>query len=366
MRAARYQVGIPVAEIETPALLVDVDLLERNIERMSRWAAKMGISLRPHSKTHKCPTIAHKQIRAGAIGITCAKISEAEIMGYAGVPEILIANQVPVPEKIERLVSLSRHCHLIVAVDDVQNVIALSGVAEKRGVILDVIIERDVGMGRCGTRSNEETVRLVEAISRQRGLRFMGLMGYEGHTVITMPRETRVEECKKANAILVDTKRAVERAGFETKIVSAGGTGTYDITGENPNITELQVGSYITMDWMYKTVGVGFELALTVLTTVVSRPDKETAVIDVGIKGITKEFGLPPVKDVEGAEVASLSEEHGILRLSGPAIDLKVGQTIELIPTHGCTTINLHDRYFATRRGHLECIWAVAARGAFS
>jgi D-serine deaminase-like pyridoxal phosphate-dependent protein len=356
--------GMPVTELETPVLLLDTALLEANIDKMAKYARKQGVSLRPHAKTHKCPGIAHKQVQAGAIGITCAKVGEAEIMGYAGIQDILIANQVVSPGKIEKLVSLSNHCDLKVAVDNIQNAVDISRAAGRRGQVLKVIIERDIGMKRCGTRTVEETLRLAEAITGLPGLRLVGIMGYEGHTVFMTPREKRLEHCSSAIEILLETVEAMEKKGFSTEIVSSAGTGTFDITGQYSAITELQVGSYATMDWRYKEVGLDFQLALTVLATVISRPDRHTAIIDVGMKGVTCEFGLPVVKGMAGAVVVSLSEEHGKLELSGDALNLAVGDRIELFPTHGCTTINLYNLLHVSRDGLLEAVWPVAARGA--
>ncbi len=358
--------GLALERIDTPALVLDAALLEGNIRKMAEFASEQGISLRPHAKTHKCPIIAHKQVEAGAIGVTCAKVSEAEIMGYAGIKEILIANQLVTREKIERLVSLGRHCRVMVAVESLMNAEAISQIATSHGEKISVIIECNIGMDRCGTNSPEETLRLAAGISKLPGLTLKGLMGYEGHTVFLMPREERLTHSSRAIEALIDHKAAMHRGGFSTEVVSAAGTGTYDMTGRNKEITDIQVGSYATMDMRYKSVGIDFDLALSVLCTVISRPDKNTAIIDVGMKGVTKEFGLPVVKGVDGATVFSLSEEHGKLQLSGESLDLKVGDKLELLPSHGCTTINLYDNYHVHRYGLLEAIWPVAARGALT
>ncbi len=356
--------GVPVNEIDTPALLLDAELLEQNINKMAKYACLQKISLRPHVKTHKSPIIAQKQVQAGAIGVTCAKVSEAEVMAQSGIHEILIANQLVTIPKIEKLISLNNHCKVIVAVDHILNAEVLSRTALKRGVCLPVIIECNIGMNRCGTSKVEEAIKLAAGISKLRNLRMEGLMGYEGHTVFTTPKEERVKQCRKAVELLTAYKIALQRAGFPTEIVSAGGTGTYDITGTNKEVTELQVGSYATMDMRYKNTGVEFHLALTLLCTVISRPTKQTAIIDAGLKSITNEFGLPAVRGIKKGVVVSLSEEHGKLQLSEDALDLRVGDKIELIPSHGCTTVNLHERYYVYRNGLLEATWPVAARGA--
>ncbi len=359
-----YMVGKPLSDIETPALVLDADLLEHNIEKMAAFARNQGVNLRPHAKTHKCAMLAHLQIKAGAIGITCAKLSEAEAMAHAGIRDILIANQVVAPEKIERLVGLSRYSDVKVAVDNPDNARTISEAAQRRGQVIKVLIERDIGMGRCGTRNLEETLRLADMIVKLPGLEMAGLMGYEGHTVFLTPFREKEEQCLKAIGVLVETKEALNSAGFKTEIVSSGGTGTYNITGLNKNITELQVGSYSTMDLKYREVGLDFHLALTVLGTVISRPDRQTVILDVGMKGITREFGLPVAKGLEGATVRALPEEHCILELSAGNTSPAVGDRVELYPTHGCTTFNLYDNIHVCRGGIVEAVWPVTARGA--
>ncbi len=358
------KIGSPVTEIDTPALLLDADILESNIKKMAGFANNEGISLRPHFKTHKCPALAHKQIEAGAIGITCAKVSEAEIAATSGIKEILIANQLVTAEKIEKLVSLNRHGNVMVAVDSIHNAKAISKAAAKRGQTINVVIERDVGLQRCGTRSLDETLKLAQAMEKLPGLQMAGLMGYEGHTVFLTPEDKRAEQCKIAMETLLKTKDALSKNGFPVDIVSAGGTGTHEITGKYHEITELQVGSYATMDWKYKESGMDFSLALSVLGTVVSTPEKDKAIIDIGMKGITTDFGLPVVKNLKGASLTSLSEEHGIIKLNGDACKLSVGDKLELYPTHGCTTINLYDSFYVIRNNYLETTWPIAARGA--
>ncbi|MCR4427406.1 MAG: DSD1 family PLP-dependent enzyme [Firmicutes bacterium] len=360
------RVGAPIDEIETPALLIDLDKFEANIERMARFFEGVTANLRPHAKTHKTPIIAHKQIAAGAHGITCAKLSEAEVMAKAGIRDILIANQIIGESKILRLMGLTRHTDIIVAVDNMQNAQDLSDAASACKTTLNTIIEVDVGMTRSGTRSLDDSVRLARALSTLPGLRFRGIMGYEGHTVYIPDLEKRRAEASKANHLLVETRDAIVGSGMPVEIVSAGGTGTYDIAGTCPGITEIQAGSYIMMDTKYQAVeGLRFEQALTLLATVISRPTKDRAVLDVGLKGITKEFGMPTIKEITGAEISHLSEEHAKVDLNNPSRDLKAGDKVELIPSHCCTTINLHDTYYGIRNGAVETVWDIAARGGF-
>jgi len=363
VKSLDVSVGIHKWEIDTPALVIDLDAMERNIRRMADYFASRPAKLRPHAKTHKCPIIAHKQLDAGARGITCAKLGEAEVMAASGIKDILIANQIVGKEKISRLAALARHTDVIVAVDNPSNLRDLSEAACVFNSEIGVVVEVDVGMGRCGTRSTDETVSLSRLAESLKGIRFRGLMGYEGHCVFIQDRQERVDKCHLANRMLVEAAEAVRRAGLEVEIVSGGGTGTYDITGDYPGITEVEAGSYVLMDARYRGILQEFEPALTVLTTVVSRPTEDIAITDAGMKAVTSEFGMPVVKDVLGAEVIKLSEEHGKLQLAGDARDLKPGDKIELIPSHGCTTINLHDFYFAVRNERLEAVWSIAARG---
>lgn len=357
-------IGSSKMEIDTPALLIDLPAMERNIARMANFFADKPAKLRPHAKTHKCPIIAQKQLEAGnAVGITCAKLGEAEVLVEGGIRDILIANQIVGPQKIARLVALAHHADLMVAVDDPANVADLSAAASAAGVQLRVLVEVNLGMNRCGVEPGEPALALARKVAEAKGLRFMGLQGYEGHLVFTPDPAERREKTLAAMKTLVETRRLIEDAGLEVKIVSGGGTGTYDVTGSFPGIDEVQAGSYVFMDTKYRSVGLDFELALTVLTTVISRPTPHIAITDAGMKVVTSEFGMPEVRGIEGATLTKLSEEHGKIEFASPNTDLKVGDKIELFVSHGCTTINLHDRYYGVRDGRLEAVWSIAGRG---
>lgn len=360
-------VGCVKEEIDTPALLVDLPAMEANLRRMANFFQDKKAKLRPHAKTHKCPIIAHKQLDLGAIGITCAKLGEAEVLVEAGISDILIANQIVGSPKIARLTDLAQEANLMVAVDNPENVRALSQAASGNGVVLRVLVEVDIGMGRCGVSPGQATRNLAEQASRSPGLSFAGLMGYEGHLVFVPSLEERTRRCQEAMALLLETRDLIERSGLPVSVVSGGGTGTYAITGALSGITEVQAGSYLFMDGRYRGIeGLDdFDIALTLLTTVISRPNEKRAIIDAGMKAVTHEFGLPTVKGRAGAKLIALAEEHGIIQFEEPDNQLKVGDKIELIPSHGCTTINLHDFYYATRHSLLEAIWPIAGRGAF-
>lgn len=351
-----------LADIDTPALLIDIDVMEANLQRMATFCRDGAARLRPHTKSHKCPDLARRQLAAGAIGLTCAKVGEAETLAGAGiVTDYLIANEIVSPVKIARLVALAARVPVTVAVDDAANVDALSAAARGAGVTLGVLVDVDTGMRRCGVAAEAAPV-LADRVAAAPGLRFRGLTGYEGHAVFVGERADRERVAGAAMASLLEVRDRVRAAGLPVEVVSAAGSGTFDITGRIPGITELQAGSYLLMDTRYRGVGLPFACALTVLCTVVSRPARERAVLDVGIKGVTAEFGLPEVKGRPGVQVARLSEEHAVLTLQ-PVVKLAPGDTVELIPSHGCTTVNLHDRFYAVRGGQVEAEWPIAARG---
>ena len=351
------------AEVDTPALVLDKAKLTRNIQRMAEFAAGGPAKLRPHAKTHKCVEIAQLQLDAGAIGITCAKVGEAEALADGGVPDILIANQIVGPLKIARLMELARRCTVTVAVDDADNVRRLSDAALAAGVTLRVFVEVNVGMDRCGVEPGEPALALARQVEAAEGLVFAGLQAYEGHLQDLMPLEERAARTLVDMRKALTAKECIEAGGLEVRAISGCGTGTHTATGRLPWMTELQCGSYATMDAQYAAVGgADYENALTVLVTVISRPRPDRAVVDAGLKAVTPEFGDPTVL-VEGATWFDFSEEHGELTLSGPALDLRVGDKVELIPRHGCTTVNLYDRYHVIENSALADVWRVAARG---
>jgi len=363
----RYMIGLERYVIDTPALLIDLEKMEYNIREMADFFKDKKANLRPHTKTHKTPILAHKQLNAGAVGITCQKLAEAEIMGMSGIRDILITNEIIGDMKIKRLVNLAKDIDVTVAVDDKENVKNISDAAQQKGVRVRILVEVNVGMNRCGVAPGEPALELAQEVEKQKGLEFMGLMGYEGHTVFIASYKEREREAKKALKLLVDTKKLIEENDIECNAVSAGGTGTYDIAGSYPGITEVEAGSYITMDAKYNSVeGIGgvFKQALSLLTTVISRPTDDRAIIDAGKKAITDEFGMPRIETEKGGmELYKLAEEHGYIKIETPMKGLNVGEKVELIPSHGCTTINLHDYYYGIRQGIVESIWPIEARG---
>ena len=359
-------IGADINQIDTPALLIDLDVMERNIDTMARFFRTIPAELRPHEKTHKCPVIAHKQIEAGAIGITCAKLGEAEAMVEAGIRDVLIANQVVGEPKVTRLVNLAKHSDVIVAVESYENVTHLAEAARAKGVRLNVLVEVDVGNNRCGTTPGEPTLELAREVASHSSLNLRGLLGYEGFCQNIQDIGERREKAHGAMEKLVSTKELLEDRGLDMEIVSAGGTGTHMITGKYPGVTEVEAGSYIFMDATYRRVeGLEpYDYALTVLTTITSLPRPGVAICDAGLKAITFEprRPLPPVKDMDGVTYERASEEHGRLKVE-PDSGLKIGDKIEVVVSHCCTNVNLYDHYHCVRDGSLEAVWRISARG---
>ncbi len=355
--------GTPKTLLPTPALVIDLEAMEENIRCMASFFQDKPAKLRPHFKTHKCPVLARKQLAAGAIGMTCAKLGEAEVLVEAGVRDILIANQVVDPVKIARLAQLAGQSTLIVAVDQADNLRQISAIAKEAGSRVGVVVEVDVGLHRCGVEPGPAAVDLARLASGLPGIHFAGLLGYEGHTVLLPDAKQRATQTREAMRALVETAELIRRAGLPVEIVSGGGTGTYDLTGSFPGVTEVEAGSYLFMDTKYRLLGLPFRCALSLMATVVSTPAPGRAVIDAGLKVLTTENGLPEVIAPAGVKLAALNEEHGRLEVDPERAPLHVGDRVELLPSHVCTTVNLHDRYYAVRDDRLEEIWPITGRG---
>ncbi len=355
--------GASIAELDTPALLIDLDVLQSNIERMASFFRGKAAHLRPHVKSHKIPEIARMQVAASAPGVCAAKVGEAEAMVDGGIADVLIANQVVGDAKIARLMDLAERARMSVAVDNADNVAALSRAARDRGVTIGVFVEVDVGMNRCGVNDAEEALALARRVVDAKGLEFLGLMGYEGHVIsIKDDADKRADACRAAMAKVTGAADYVRSHGVPVPNVTGGGTMSYDISGVYPGVTEIQAGSYALMDINFRNMGSPFRCAMSLLTTVLSVPRKGVAILDAGMKSITHEFGLPEVKDRADLKLARLAEEHGRLEVSDDGA-LRLGDKVELLPSHGCTTVNLHDRAYAVRDGCVEEVWAITGRG---
>ncbi len=353
-----------LSEIPTPALVVDAAAMQRNIDRMAAYFAGRACKLRPHFKAHKTPEIARRQLLAGqCTGLTCATVGEAEVVVAEGIEtEILIANEVVGPGKAARVAALARRSRIVVAVDSEYGAADLAEAARAAAVEIGVVVDVNVGMPRCGIAPGEDAVALAGRVAETPGLLLRGMMGYEGHVVGIADRADRAPRAEKTMERLLSTVELARGRGLPVDIVSAGGTGTYDITGALEGITEVQAGSYVLMDTAYARLDLPFEQALSVLATVLSRPRPEQCAADAGLKACAVDHGNPEVKGVPGASVLFLSDEHATIALPGECV-LAPGDRIELWPSHIDPTINLHDVLYAIDGDEVVATWPVAARG---
>ncbi len=351
------------ADVDTPSLMLNAAALRANIQRMAAYFADRPCNLRPHFKSHKCTTIARLQLAAGAVGITCAKLGEAEVLADAGIRNILIANQIVGPLKIRRLIELCRRADPMVAVDSSDNVRMLAEHASGAGVTIGVLVEVDVGMGRCGVPPGAPALDLARFVTASAGLRFEGLQGYEGHSVDLRDAKERTDKTRESMKALVETRRLIERSGLRVNLVSGGGTGTYDVTGNFDGVDEVQAGSYAAMDWWYGDIRPEFGQSMSILATLVSRPRPDLVIIDVGRKGVGAEWGAPRVKDLPGAEVTGFGSEEHMKIAVPPESALAVGDRFEIVPSHGCTTSNLYSEFVVHENGLVIDRWPIEGRG---
>ena len=356
--------GTPRDGLDTPCFIIDLDLMEGNIERMAAYFRDRPADLRPHMKHHKTPEIALKQIEAGAIGVCCQKLGEAEAMADGGVDNILITYEILGPAKINRLMNLARRINLMVTVDDAGNVQDLSDAAQSAGVSLGILVDVNSGQNRSGIDPGLPAVGLAQAVHGAPGLVLQGVCGYEGHLQAVPDLEERTTRAREAMAKVTDTADAMRAAGLPAEIVSAGGTGTYNITGDYPGITEVQAGSYVFMDAAYRRVLQEFDVSGTILASVISKGSPGRAVLDCGMKALSSDQWPPQVVGLPGLEVRGISDEHLSVRLTdSDSRQLRPGDKVELVPGHNDTTVHLHTHLFALRNGHLETVWEVAGRG---
>ncbi len=348
-------------DLDTPALLLDGGVLEANIAAMAGFFRDRPANLRAHVKTHKCPKIALAQIDAGAIGVCCQKLGEAEVMCAAGIRDVLVTNQIVGTRKIERLLALPQEADVKVAVDSAENVERLGSAGNQAGREIPVVIELDLGMGRSGVKPGQPAVELAQVIEGADGVTLAGLMGFEGHCVDVLDPTKRRTETESANAQLVDTADLVRRAGIDVRIVSAGGTGTYNMAGSRSGITEVEAGSYVFMDTSYREVLQDFDVALTVLATVTSRPAANRVTLDCGTKTLAGDFGTPAIMDLPGSIDCQLSEEHASFIYPEPLSEVRVGDKLRVIPAHCCSTVNLHDEYNVLSGQDVVGAWPISA-----
>jgi D-serine deaminase-like pyridoxal phosphate-dependent protein len=349
--------------LDTPVLWVDLDLMERNIANLSAFFRQAGVSWRPHIKGIKVPEIALQLVEAGAIGVTCAKLSEAEVMAGAGIRDILIANQVVGPIKAARLADLRSHADVIAAVDGIENAQEISQAASIAGVSVRIVVEVDSGMHRSGVQPGQPVVDLALRIAELPGLEVAGVMAWEGHVRRIEDPDEKKAMCLEAVGSLVESAEMIRKAGFEAPIVSCGGSGTHRITALIPGVTEIQAGGAIFSDVAYRSWGVETDCSLFVRATVVSRPTETRVIVDAGFKAMNGWIAMPEPRGMPGARLTVLDAEHGIMELDNADVSLQVGDRIDFVVGYGDTTIYLHDHLLGMRDGKVETLWDIQARG---
>jgi D-serine deaminase-like pyridoxal phosphate-dependent protein len=362
------QAGDSLDTLDTPSMIVDLTLMERNIARLMQRLRGKQVRVRPHLKTVKSPELARKLLAAGAVGGCVAKVSEAEVMAREGVDDLLITTEIVGRPKLQRLVALVReHPRIKVVVDSLIGAQALSEAMQAARLEIDVLIDLNVGQNRCGVMPGEEALTLAQHLRELASIRLVGVQGYEGHLQHIHNVEERVQRCQQAMRLLTETAGQLRAEGFAIEVVTTGGTGTAEICADCEGVTEVQPGSFIFMDTDYRNaIGPIYANALTILATVISRPAPTRAVVDAGLKSLSTDSGMPEPEGLVGVEYRPGGDEHGILTWADGQVGmvhLEVGDRVKLIPSHIDTTINLHDYYYAQRNGELEAIWPVATRG---
>ncbi len=342
-----------IDDIDTPALVIDLDVMEHNIQCLQAYMDRHGIGSRPHIKTHKIPAIAHMQLEAGAIGITCQKLGEAEVMADAGIGDLLVTYNVLGRQKLERLVRLAKRTDLTVTVDNRVVAQGISDAAESAGVVVGVLVELGSELERTGVPTPAGLVELARRVDELPGLRLRGLMTYPSSP-------------ENADRIAEAVER-LDAAGLSTEIVSGGGTPSARRAHEVPAVTEHRAGTYVFNDTRMVEAGVATleDCALTVLATVVSRPTEDRAIIDGGSKTFSSDGGVPVghVVDRPAALIYKMNEEHGYVDVSDCDVRPAIGDRLRVIPNHACGTMNMHDVAYAVRDGDVEAIWDIQARG---
>lgn len=361
--------GMPLNQVDTPALLLDLDAFERNLDRLDATLSGKNIRVRPHAKSHKCPEIALRQMAHGAVGVCCQKVTEAEAMVAGGIPDVLVSNEVVGAKKIARLLSLAARARVTVLVDDAGNAAALNDAAAKAGITLNVLIEVNVGANRCGVAPGEPARTLARAIAACKHLRFRGIHAYQGAAQHVRKPEERQALIARAVDMVSQTIDLLREEGIECEIVTGAGTGTYLLEAASGVYNEIQPGSYVFMDADYgRNLGADskpvheFSHSLFVLATVMSHNNPGRPIVDAGLKALSVDSGLPLVA-APGAEYVGASDEHGVLKVEDPS-QFRLGEKIRLIPGHCDPTVNLYDWIVGYRGDKVEAVWPISARGA--
>ena len=356
--------GLRKEDLDTPVLLINLEVFESNIQRIAQYCRRHQTQWRPHSKAHKSPEIARLLIEAGACGITCAKLAEAEVMVAHGISDILVANTIVTPVKLRRLAAVQQRGRVLATVDDTGVVRLMGEAATAARATIPVVIDIDIGMDRTGVEPSGTVLEFARLIGSTPGLALCGIMGYEGHVLTLEPREEKVNACKKALSLLIEARDLLQENDFPVEIVSAGGTGCYDITAAYEGITEIQAGGGVFMDNMYRNNCFvdDLDFALTVLATVTSRHPGHV-ITDAGFKTMSSSHCPPTPLGRDDLTMRSLSAEHGVWDLKPGCPGPRVGEQIEFIVGYSDSTNFLHDRFLGMRQGRVEVVWELMARG---
>ncbi len=360
--------GMREEEVDTPALLLDLDAFEHNLDTMAALISPFGVKLRAHAKTHKSPVVALQQMRRGAIGQCVQKVAEAEVLAWGGVPDVMVTNQVWGARKLARLAALARICRVSVCADDAAQVAAIEEAAAAAGARIPVLVEIDVGAARCGLPPGPPAVALAQRIAASRHLEFGGIQAYQGSAQHIRSPEGRAEAIAAAADMARRTVEQLRQQGLACPVVGGAGTGTFRHEAASGVYTELQAGSYAFMDADYarNADAPPFRHALFVLATVMSAAQPGIAVLDAGHKAVPTDSGLPLVWQRPGVTYAGASDEHGKLTVEDPALRPRLGEKLRLVPGHCDPTVDRYDWYVGVRKGRVECLWPVAARGAMA
>ncbi len=362
---------IPLEALHTPALVIDLDVFEANLDRMQNHLNDAGIQLRPHTKMHKCPVIARKQIARGAEGVCAAKLGEAEVMCAAGVDDVLITSPLASLDKLERFIALrSEYPKVKLVVDHLDTAHSLNRLAAVDGCIVDVYIDIDPAMGRTGIKAGRPVLDLATQVLDASNLRLSGLQMYAGHCMHIEGYSARAQRYREVMASGQETKDLLDDAGIDVPIFSGGGTGTFDIEPDQGLINELQAGSYAFMDIEYRDIGGqhsdnfdDFGVSLFLLVTAISQPNSRLITVDAGFKSLASDKMLPEFREIEGVVYHWGGDEHGIVNLRNPSKMIELGDKLEVLTPHCDPTVNLHDFYFPYRDGMVSEIWPITARG---
>jgi 3-hydroxy-D-aspartate aldolase len=365
---APAEVGMRLDEVDTPALILDLDAFETNLKRLAD-AVGRRVRVRAHAKTHKCPEIGKRQIAAGAVGVCCQKVSEAEAMVEGGIGDVLISNEIVGVRKLERLAALAKRARIGVCVDHEDNVRDLQAAAQRAGATVETYIELEVGMRRCGVAPGEPALALAKAIVASPNLRFAGIHAYHGRAQHIRSAEERRAVIRNSSLQVQGTKALLKQAGIPCPVVTGAGSGTFMFEVELGVWDEIQPGSYIFMDRDYARNEWAapmprFEHSLFVLATVMSRPGSELAIVDAGLKASSVDSGMPGVWERPELSYTHASDEHGWVEVGQGAVAPGLGDKLLLVPGHCDPTVNLYDWYVCVRAGVVEALWPITARGA--